>query len=307
MTLYTIDEILAAFSSAMGAYPRAHVNAALSIRAEITPRLIEVLNAVREEPERCASDEADTGHLFAVMLLGYWGETAAHGVIVALFRLPERWVDLLFGDFITEDLPMVLYRTSGGSLAQIKALALDPEAYKYCRSAALRALSFALVEGAIDRAEVLDVYRSILRPDVAPKDPDFAELALSDAADLRPVELMEIIRQGFDEGWLGDGFLIDFRGIKDSLREDEKNGHAASAAVAEKGHAKELPRHDARMGHVRQILCTRPARPAASSGPTQIHPRQTKPPATTPAGARGEKGDESAIKSETVMLSQKSL
>jgi hypothetical protein len=105
MTPYTIADILAAFSYALGAYPRAHVNAALSMRAEITPHLIEVLDAMWADPDRFISDESYTGHFFAAMLLGYWGETAAHKVLIDLALLPEHRIDVLFGEFIVEDLP----------------------------------------------------------------------------------------------------------------------------------------------------------------------------------------------------------
>ena len=73
----TVDEVIEAFSDFDGTYRRDHVDAALAMRAEITPRLIELLEMVRSDPARYADDDKFMGHLYAAMLLGYFGELRA--------------------------------------------------------------------------------------------------------------------------------------------------------------------------------------------------------------------------------------
>ena len=50
MKPYTLDEIIAAFCTIDGGYRREQVDAALARRAEIAPRLIELLETIRREP-----------------------------------------------------------------------------------------------------------------------------------------------------------------------------------------------------------------------------------------------------------------
>ena len=49
---YTVDEVIEAFSVFNGTYRRDHVDAALAMPAEITPRLIGLLERVRNDPAR---------------------------------------------------------------------------------------------------------------------------------------------------------------------------------------------------------------------------------------------------------------
>ena len=91
-------------------------------------------------------------------------------------------VSPLFEATITEDLPALLYRTCGGSVAQIKELVLNKEAYDYCRSSALGALNFAVVGGIVSREEMLDFYGSF------PTQYKFVYLAVEDTENYQVVE-----------------------------------------------------------------------------------------------------------------------
>ena len=48
---------------------------------------------VRNDPARYANDDEFVGHLYAMMLLGYFGKLRAHQVIVELFSLPSELVE----------------------------------------------------------------------------------------------------------------------------------------------------------------------------------------------------------------------
>lgn len=222
-TNYTIDEIIDAFSRSDGRYRRAHVDAALAMRDEITPRLIDLLETVRSEPARYAGDEEFTGHLYAAMLLSYWGESSAHQVIVDLFRLPTKQVDELFGDMITEDLPLILFRTCGGSTKLIEALAADPRAEEYCRASALTALTYAVAEGVTPRDDIIAFLRTLFQPDMAARDSFFWDALVLAANDLYPQELTEEIRQAFQDNLI-DESITDYAEVQATLRQDPTRG-----------------------------------------------------------------------------------
>jgi hypothetical protein len=220
---YSVDEIIDAFCRFDGAYRRAHVDAALAMREEITPRLIGLLEMVRSEPARYASDEEFAGHLYAAMLLSYWGESSAHQVIVDLFRLPAKQVDEMFGDMITGDLPVILFRTCGGSTELIAALAADPRADEYCRASALTALTYAVAEGVALRDEMIAFLRTLFQPDMAARDSFFWDALVLAANDLYPQDLTEEIRQVFQDD-LVDESIIDYADVQATLRQDPTRG-----------------------------------------------------------------------------------
>ena len=213
---YTIDEVIEAFSDFDGTYRRDHVDAALAMRAEITPRLIELLEMVRSDPARYANDDEFMGHLYAAMLLGYFGESRAHQVIVELFRLPSELVDELFNDMITDDLPIILYRTCGGSLEQIKSLAQDRKADDFCRASAARAMTYAVADGVVPREAVLEFFGSLFNADEAEPNSSFLGLLVSSANDLYPKELADVIKRAFDDDLI-DTFIIGYEDIEATL------------------------------------------------------------------------------------------
>ncbi len=124
-----IKEILKSFEICDKEYKRKAIDAALARREEIIPHLISVLEKVLHSPEKFAERDSDYfAHIYAFMLLGHFSETKAHDVIVDLFSLPNHLSSDLFGGSVTEDLPIVLFRTYGGNTRRIKDLILNKNA-----------------------------------------------------------------------------------------------------------------------------------------------------------------------------------
>lgn len=220
---YSVDEIIDAICRFDGAYRRAHVNAALAMREEITPRLIELLENVRRNPARFADIDEYTGHVYAAMLLAYFRETRAHRLILDLFSLRDDLLDALWGDMVTEDLPTLLYRTCGGDLTQIKALAANRNADDYCRSSALTALAYAVVDGAADRAEVVAFFASLLNKRTASEDSAFLDLLVGVVVDLCPAEILDDIKRAYDEDRI-DTMIIDYEGVEELVKQGPEAG-----------------------------------------------------------------------------------
>jgi Protein of unknown function (DUF1186) len=78
------------------------VEAAIIQQADITPKLLAWLDKAIEDVNS-VQDNA-IGHLVSVFLLSQFQEKSAFTSIIRLARLPEKELDSLIGDCITEDL-----------------------------------------------------------------------------------------------------------------------------------------------------------------------------------------------------------
>lgn len=196
----TVEEILGAFRTASGVYEKDMVNAAIERRAEIIPRLIEILRKLIDDPTPYLENEQWIDHLYAVMLLGHLKATEAHRTLIDLFSLPEDILDPLFGDMTTSDLPGILLRTCGGSLEAIEAMALNRKVNDYCRNSALQAMTYAVVEGIATREAVLDLFASLFTGDETDSGSDFWGLLACNVHDLCPEDYLTVIRNAYDGG-----------------------------------------------------------------------------------------------------------
>jgi len=103
-----IAEILNGIKIFDGIYKKELVDAAIELREEITPSLMNILNRVLSDPISYIENDNYYDHIYAVMLLGHFKENKAHKIIVDLFSLPDDIPDRLFGDMTTSDLPVIL-------------------------------------------------------------------------------------------------------------------------------------------------------------------------------------------------------
>ncbi len=208
-----INEILDAFKNNDGIYKKAEVDAAISLKDEITPHLIRILENVLAHPETSAEDDNAFDHIYAFMLLGHFRETAAHRVIIDLFSLPDDMPGKLFGDLGTGYLPNILPATCGGSLEQIKKLAENRNANVYIRASALQALTYATAAGMADRMDILSYYESLFTGDEADRDSDFWSFMAMYAHDLHPIEIMDSIDRAYEQGLIFSGMIApeDFK------------------------------------------------------------------------------------------------
>jgi hypothetical protein len=216
-----IEEILASFELFDSKYKREQVEAALEQKQEITPYLITILEQVRDNPQKYVENEDYFAHVYALMLLAHFQEHQAHQVIIDLFSLPEPIPESLFGDTITEDLPVILLRTCNGSLEGIKSLIFQKNADQFCRGSALKAITYAVIEELISREEALSFLGSLLTGDEAEPDSVFyGELACC-IYDLYPKDLMDKVREAY-KNKLIPSFYIDWNSFHVALRKGQE-------------------------------------------------------------------------------------
>ena len=214
-----LTETLAAFEVCDGIYKQEHVDAAIELQDEITPHLLNILENVLSSPSEYGGREDYFAHIYALMLLAHFKNPIAHKVIVDLFSLPGRASDELFGDIITEDLPFILLRTCGESFDSIKSLVLNKSTDEYCRSSAIRALVYAEALEMIPREEVVSFLGSLFAGSEAEEDhSDFLSLAAMHICDLCPEELMDTIREAYEDELIWPG-MINYKEFEEVLRE----------------------------------------------------------------------------------------
>jgi hypothetical protein len=214
----TVDDILDSFKIYSGVYEKEMVAAAVDRRAEIIPRLIEILRTVIDDPKPYLEDEDLFGHIYAVMLLGHLKATEAHQTIIDVFSLPDDMSYQIFGDTGTSDLPMILLRTCGGSLEAIKAMALNREIGEYNRNSALQAMSYAVVDGVADRDETLAFFRTLFTGEETDADSDFWGLLACNILELYPKESMDTIKQAYEDGLIASG-MVGYGDFEKTLKE----------------------------------------------------------------------------------------
>jgi hypothetical protein len=212
-----VQHILEEFDRNDGTYKQKAMEEAAALKDEITPYLIDHLERLLSNPERYL-EEGHWLNSYAFILLGHFREAKAHKVILKIATLPEKVLDKLFGDMITEDFPWIFYATCGDSIELLRELVLDKTAYDYCRGAAAQAIVYAAVGGVITREAAIEFFGSLFTGSEASEGSDFWSFTASKIAYLYPEEAMGVIRKAYEDGLIYDGY-IDYEFFERALIE----------------------------------------------------------------------------------------
>lgn len=218
---FAVSDILSEFRFFDGNYKKEHVDGAIELKDEIIPYLIKILENLLSNPLEYTQDEHLYDHIYAVMLLGHFKAKDSHQVIVDVFSLKDGIPDTLFGDLITEDLPMILINTCDRLLDPIKSMILDKEVDEYCRSSACRALAYAVTEEYISRKEVVEFLGELFTGNEADEISDFWGLVAATLSRLYPEEIMDDIRAAYESGLISPG-IIGYESFERSLELGEE-------------------------------------------------------------------------------------
>lgn len=211
----SIDAIMTDLWTYDGVYKRDAIEAAIRHQAEITPRLIQLLEQIAETPGTYADDDNFEGAVYAVVLLRHFRESAAHPALMRLARLPDDTLEALFGDLITEDFGSIFYATCGGTLDSIRELVLDRKADPYIRAAAMEAMTLAVAGGVASREETIEFFEGLFSGDEAEADSGFWSFAAVSLEKLYPKHSMAVVEDAYrrhliEEFHIG---LEDFRRV----------------------------------------------------------------------------------------------
>jgi len=217
-----VTELLEAFKIFDGIYKRKQVDAAIEMKEEITPFLIEILETVLANPDEYIDNDERYDHIYSLMLLGHFKESKAHNVIIDLFSLPDEIPHELFGDLTTSDLPTILLRTCGGSIERIRSMASNKDVDDYCRISALNAMAYAVVEGIASREEVISFFGTLFTGNETDEDSDFWGLLAGLAYDLYPEELMDTIKKAYNDDLIASG-MIRYEDFEQALEDGKES------------------------------------------------------------------------------------
>ena len=267
-----IDRIIKAFEIFDGVYKKNQVDAAIELKKEITPCLIEILEKVLSNPTDPSEfiDLEDYGaHIYSLMLLGHFYEHRAHQIIIDLLSLPEKIVKDLFGDLLFDDFPIILLRTSNGNFDLIKSLSLNKEACLFSRDIALKAMVFAVAEGMLEREELVSILNHLFNDNPASYGWDFADRLARHAHDIYPEDLMDTVKQAYEDGFIAPGFI--------GLHDFENALRAGKEACLERVRA-ELQERSLDDIHSRMSwwACFNQERPSVSASPRPTQKREKK-------------------------------
>ena len=118
-------------------------------------------------------------------------------------------------------------------MEQIKELVLNKEAYDFCRSSAFRALNFAVIGGIVSREEMLDFYGSLFTGDEAEPGSDFWSFVASAVYELYPEELMDVIKQAYQNDLIWSGY-IGLDSFEQALKQGKEQTLAESGGYGKK-------------------------------------------------------------------------
>lgn len=203
-----IEWILKSFEVFDGDYKRDAVEAAVHLKEDITPHLLAVLEDVIRNPQKYAGEESQCqAPFYAAMLLSFFKEERAYSLFLQAFGLPGELSSEIFGDLVTDDLPVFLYRTCSGNIDGIKQMVLNKQAYSYCRSAAGTALVYCVAGGFADRHDILKFFSNVFTTERESSVDEFLSFIACCMNDLYPDTVMGVIESAYKDGLISEEII----------------------------------------------------------------------------------------------------
>lgn len=232
MGITRVEELIEEFDWYDGVYKRGELEEAITLREEITPYLVRILEEVADDPQRYAREE-HYANVYAAALLAYFQEPAAFLPIIRAFCIPKEQRNILWGDMVTETLPALLVQTCNGRLDVIRELIVDKEAPEYVRGAAVGALTYAVARDEAVREEVIAFLAGLFTGTEAEAGSDFWGNIACAISDLHPEGAMTVIRQAFTDGLVHPSY-VGLQEIEQDLARDREEVLAELRAMVER-------------------------------------------------------------------------
>ena len=211
------NELKAAFDAVPKKYLREEMEEAVSLREELTPLLISILEEIAADPVRYI-EEGHSAEIYAVALLAHYRETKAHLPIIRAFSIPDEQREYIWCDMLTETLPALLCRTAGGDYSAVMAIIRNRDAYEYLRTSALEALKLGIASGDLPRDKGMALFATLFAETLAEPEEYFWASLVMDLLDLYPEELISEIRDLFAKGFVFQG-EVSLKNVEDEMAE----------------------------------------------------------------------------------------
>jgi hypothetical protein len=193
-------------------FPFEAVTAARENRTALLPAFLQIIG------ECCRPDAPrrtlDAG-FFIFHLLGEWREKSAYRPLAALLRAGEQ-VEAMLGDGAAITAHKVMAAVFDGDPQPLYDIIRDPDADGFVRSQMCEALAMVTLAGELPREEAIRFLHGFYSESVAPAECFVWDGWQSAIALLGLVEMRDLVRQAFDNGFI-DPMLLSFEDFEEDL------------------------------------------------------------------------------------------
>lgn len=141
-------------------FPGEEFKAICANKTEAIPCLRSAIEKAVAEGENL--DENYQLHFYAMYLLAEFQDREFFPKMMELASLPEKTLDYLMGDAMTESLPHILYNMYNGEIQLIKEAIYSPEVYDLVKSGLLRVMGQLYLDGQFGKEEWQEFLRGIV-------------------------------------------------------------------------------------------------------------------------------------------------
>jgi uncharacterized protein DUF1186 len=210
-----IPEILEAFKSYDGEYKREQVEAALELKDEIIPHLINILERLVADPAPYLENDEYFDHIYAVILLSHFGDPRAFQALVDAINITEDMCEQIWSDH-ADNFIGALLRTFDGSIDKLKAVIMNRDAGALCRTHVAHVIVYAVVEGIMPRQDALDFFSPLFTGTEAEEDSTFWSFLASNLEELCPEEIMPVIEKAYEDELI-DPWVIEMEDFANTI------------------------------------------------------------------------------------------
>lgn len=224
-----MEELIKKIEYNTGVFPRAVLEEIIKQKDEAIPYLLDIIKQVRDNPEKYKNDSNYFAHIYAVYLLAQFRIKEMFPLFLDILKLPGEIPYDLFGDVICEAAGRILASVCYEDIEPMKDLIVDEKADEYVRGQALRALAILVLNGSLERNEVINYYRELLKGGLRDQHPYVLAELVCYSDDLYPEEIYDDIKSAFDNNLI-DKSMIGIESVirtlensKDEVIEHSKN------------------------------------------------------------------------------------
>ena len=173
------------------------------------------------------NDEAEeTVYYFpihALLLLAELKSGSSLPIILEVLSYDSEFIDFWYDGFNTEDLWMVFYKLSDNNLDTLKNLLLTPAIDTYIKSSVATTLLQLFLNDQLTKEELASIYKTIyegfLIADIDSNliDSDVMAFMICETIDGGLKELLPIIKQLFDKGYVSIGICGDYNDVAEEI------------------------------------------------------------------------------------------
>jgi hypothetical protein len=207
-----------------GGFPKKTIQEIIARSEEMTPHLLEILQAAHANPAAYLDGPKVMHCTYAAYLLAQFRETRAYRPLIALLNLGDGIPQDLFGDSITEDMHNIVASVYDGDEEPLRKLIENPAADEYARACGgLHAYPTLVHAGVLPIEAVENYFRELFECKLEREHSHAWNALCSLTGDLGFASLIPHVSQAFDDG-LCDIF---FDHLEDIERRAKSGGHAA--------------------------------------------------------------------------------